>query len=1478
MDLLYVRCTLEHYDTTYVKHFSGALHVDCSENSFKVVGSSDEHKFYAREFTPLGGPPTKSTAKQIWLDFDLSKQHSGRHQIRKRKIIFRTTEESRNIKEVYDRLRKIFSKQSSPARTVNGMTSPPVGVLRSRPDGRKHNVFSPNGRQNPSIAVTVPSSSSEFRNGTNQSNRKSNTLGGNLNNGQADTRNQDLGKLSRMDFSKNDLKKPGTSANPANTRLCSSESYSKSGVEDVKLTANKTIAVSTGSVASCGSPVEKQGTAKEQRDDKTKANNNNDSKNDSQGSIGALLEMKAAESSSIKVSASFKVHPHTATFRSKRNGPSPTSSTLAKKPALDLNHGQVSSPRCLVSSPFGPQGARESPLSASRYDNYRPYTFRERAPARTTDAAECSMQDSADMTSLRIHSATEQSSTYSYRGLENLTNSCYMNATLQALASVFPFYYRMQMIHHRREQQGQNCSEFVKRFSDVLKNLVSPDRPVESMYGSATKVSVLEALRTAAGKELGSDPDFGSNMQQDAHEFLAKTLDILEKESTKTKLGCAVHDTAAVRTKSPSDKGFNFIRYGCERCARANEMTNDAIDLTVTVSAGESIQKMIENALAREEIEYKCEHCGSGPGFICRAFAALPLSLIVVVKRYRFGEAGGSKVEEKINVSRELFLKDLYVDSEVKKQEGVARRSLSQSTESFNGDRRQNGHVDDGDGVAACSSTKCHIDVGSESSFDVFESDQAVHEVSIVDSHMCSTCFCDAPTSFAEAANMPSSSAMGFSNPAPRVALSPLKMNKMGFAGEKRKVIIGTGKREEWEAQCTQGNSQFCISYNKVFPRGTFLVGNTGYYGHCETSLTLNVLKFQELFESHSKANIIEDFVLGSPSRLCGKMACEPAHPEKENVEFPFSNVYSAVDNGVVKQTGGYLKENLCEEKSGIVDESYECAEHEDANANSSAENGAYCAPDDNAPGNTRTGDRERICLENNGDDAKGVINLEDLFSSPSRGDMHPDHVTKPLKPSLRTSVVDSTHSLPAANQDNVAVISKNEEQITLIFRPVQEECQKKWCSLFGLRYVGSPERMSEDGEWGTQVELVAAACFLGVNIYTFLEGRWLRYRPLFRWSMDGSAPIMLKLDECNEDKGAIFISNASGCHFQPAISIDHVIRRNLRSRKERDFTKEASPCRASEPPYVFKSSDGPVYSLSAVICHHGDSLLSGHYSTFALDATRQEWLDCNDNVITKLLELQLKVRFGEYDDAIACLHEVIRDNRDFIYKVIDMVADDYIQRGMENMEGLLQHYELDQGVAIFRKAADGNPQKACAIMLAFLAIRPQAFNAVSSFLMDILRKSADPPHGLYAFGNSLLTMNFGNLMPDDILFVKDVRKKCDRNANKFIGLTYPFFVAVTSKLGLPVFGSKVERSGVLLDKLVTSLPDKWSPPATRVVVYALCIARLKMPSFIENSFLLLWLPSFKATRQKEIRLDFDSSKNVGIIPILYDHREARKY
>ncbi|KAK6040664.1 hypothetical protein COOONC_21831 [Cooperia oncophora] len=252
------------------------------------------------------------------------------------------------------------------------------------------------------------------------------------------------------------------------------------------------------------------------------------------------------------------------------------------------------------------------------------------------------------------------------------------------------------------------------------------------------------------------------------------------------------------------------------------------------------------------------------------------------------------------------------------------------------------------------------------------------------------------------------------------------------------------------------------------------------------------------------------------------------------------------------------------------------------------------------------------------------------------------------------------------------------------------------------------------------------------------------------------------------------------------------------------------------------------------------DNYTTARYRMLMISAIRK---DISDE-FKQLLELQMKVKFGEYDDAISYLNEVVRDNRDFIFKVIEMVADEYEQRGVENMEGygcFFQNYEIDQGVALFRKAADANPKKASAVLLAFLAMRPQAFNAVSGILMDTLHKSPEPPHGLCD---------------------KDTRKKCDRNANKFIGLTYPFFAAVTAKLGLPIFGAKVERSGVLLEKIVASLPDKWSPPVTRVVAYALCIARLKMPSMTWNSFLLLWLPSFKPTRQKQFKTEFEQSKS----------------
>uniref|UniRef100_A0A1I7WY37 RPN1_RPN2_N domain-containing protein n=1 Tax=Heterorhabditis bacteriophora TaxID=37862 RepID=A0A1I7WY37_HETBA len=141
-----------------------------------------------------------------------------------------------------------------------------------------------------------------------------------------------------------------------------------------------------------------------------------------------------------------------------------------------------------------------------------------------------------------------------------------------------------------------------------------------------------------------------------------------------------------------------------------------------------------------------------------------------------------------------------------------------------------------------------------------------------------------------------------------------------------------------------------------------------------------------------------------------------------------------------------------------------------------------------------------------------------------------------------------------------------------------------------------------------------------------------------------------------------------------------------------------------------------------------------------------------------QLLELQMKIKYEEYDDATTYLHEVMMDDRDFILKVIELIADEYKQRGIQYIEGfrcLFQNYKLDQEVALFRRAADCNPKRTSEILLALQAMRPEAFNTVSVFLMDALRKGSEPPHGLATFGNSLMFIGHNVLLALSTLFSK---------------------------------------------------------------------------------------------------------------------------
>ncbi|VDL76339.1 unnamed protein product [Nippostrongylus brasiliensis] len=1116
---LYVKCTLEHYDTTSVKHFSGALHVDPSENSFRIVGPKEQYKFFANEFNRLIKPPCKSTAQIFSLDFNLTKQPSARHHIRKRRLIFKMADLTHKVKEVYDELKKIFPRTTSPVEEVSRPSTSPVGILRSHPS---HGTKPPSRAElisrsfgvkveNPRIRGMPPPSKAGASSSAGSEKRV-----GSLNNPividlDDCSKSQKAPSVASQKITKRQEEPPKESSAPQaptgrSDRVDLNEKPSGSADIIVMDTSEPTKTVKPDTINHCTpSPVERVTAAK---------NLSRKSSSDlgSQGSAIVFMEASVSEKCSINVSEQ-PSQPHTPSI------------------VLDASrnsHKASTSPSIDFMTPV--RKRKENEMPAEETTNEGPVAS--------------------------LPSSNTESSPYSYRGLENLSNSCYMNATLQALATVYPFYYRMQVIQQCSEK-GYGCSEFV-----------------------------LEALKEAAGRELGSDPDFGSSGQQDAHEFLSKALDAVEKEALRLKKRkCPSVPASAEKdqslqysgSSSPSSTNPTGVfqhkirdRLCCKRCAHASEVTNNSLDVTVTISAvGESIQRMVEHAFASEEIEYKCDKCGPGSGFVSRAFETLP--------------------------------------------------HVSQSLPTWSGEPNRNGHFESSY-IRPQRSEFLEVDIWSGHSdavtsesisltaTDQNESDDCLLEASQcsdrVEKYVCTPSMCSADPMAGDCTMTQPVDHYEQHGPPHRTALSPLKMN--------RRTMSRMEKLED-----------------TISPVRKLSIGD-------------------------------------APMDIDGDAASHSGfhYREKENVGLAIPND-SSIGIDVVKQSGGYLKDPSDDDMSNDPSQS---EQQESAGSSKSAATKRRSSTDGRDSAFARqvteplrpssrsfpsrqeesrsfTPANEHIKVLGEFEEKTAVVFRPITeacqkkwcamlgFKYTGTPEMRKRTFGREIEFSLR----DMPLTCDVRGDGNCLFrtlcwwITGGSENQHFKLREKLVAFMTQHCTRFSSLLHSQQDmeshlqRMSEDGEWGTQVELAAAACWLGVNIYTYLEGKWLKYRPLFVWSNDGKPPISLTRTDSTDANGAIFICNASGCHFQPAISVEYQIpRRNLRPRRDRDVKETPSETRTPEPPYLFNPLDGPVYSLAAVICHHGDSLFSGHYSTYALDNSKKEWLNCNDDAITKISEVEV--------------------------------------------------------------------------------------------------------------------------------------------------------------------------------------------------------------------------------------------------------------
>ncbi|VDO21391.1 unnamed protein product [Brugia timori] len=107
--------------------------------------------------------------------------------------------------------------------------------------------------------------------------------------------------------------------------------------------------------------------------------------------------------------------------------------------------------------------------------------------------------------------------------------------------------------------------------------------------------------------------------------------------------------------------------------------------------------------------------------------------------------------------------------------------------------------------------------------------------------------------------------------------------------------------------------------------------------------------------------------------------------------------------------------------------------------------------------------------------------------------------------------------------------VVKFEENYNDLLREVNHLSLAKWKEHI--------KKMTNDGEWATEIELLALAALLNVEIWTFFNSRWLRYRPLYTVGKDGKSHKLPIRKYNSSRKNAIFLINEN-FHYKPVLDI----------------------------------------------------------------------------------------------------------------------------------------------------------------------------------------------------------------------------------------------------------------------------------------------------------------------------------------------------
>ena len=279
-------------------------------------------------------------------------------------------------------------------------------------------------------------------------------------------------------------------------------------------------------------------------------------------------------------------------------------------------------------------------------------------------------------------------------GLTNIGNTCYGNATIQALRhqpDITLFMLQEKFKNILEKSPVTEKSRLITAYATLMKDMwkEGPDDPAKQ---TVTQTRPFWGAMIPAAEKAGFE-QFRIPMAHDAHEFLVFLLDQLhEGLSVKAEMTIRHHsshtdtDRAALeswrrffsKSYSPLVEilfGLQMRTVSCDTCKKESTTweTMNMLKASVPASTADSSVKMMDLLISESKgdviEDYHCESCpvpaSSAPGWRASTRACIQQRLwrlgawvIVVLKR---NEAGGRRIQTQVQIPTTVSFEPLFV-------------------------------------------------------------------------------------------------------------------------------------------------------------------------------------------------------------------------------------------------------------------------------------------------------------------------------------------------------------------------------------------------------------------------------------------------------------------------------------------------------------------------------------------------------------------------------------------------------------------------------------------------------------------------------------------------------------------------------------------------------------------------------------------------------------------------------------------------